>query len=120
MIEAFDRPCLNRNPIKGLIFHSDRGSQCASFEFRKRLSTRNFMQSMSGAGNCYDNACAESFFHTLKTELVYFEHYRTKEDEKMSLFEYIEMFYDKFRRHSTMGYKSHARFEELQGLTQAA
>jgi len=120
VIEAFERACINRNPMAGLIFHSDRGSQYASYEFRKKLSARSFLQSMSGAGNCYDNACAESFFHTLKTELVYFEHYRTREEAKTSLFEYIEMFYNRFRRHSTLGYKSPARFEELQGLTQAA
>lgn len=120
VIEAFEMACLNRNPLPGLIFHSDRGSQYASCEFRKLLSARGFLQSMSGAGNCYDNACAESFFHTLKTELVYFEHYRTREEAKTSLFEYIEMFYNRFRRHSTLGYKSPARFEELQRLTQAA
>jgi transposase InsO family protein len=120
VIEAFERACINRNPKSGLMFHSDRGSQYASNDFRKRLSARGFLQSMSGAGNCYDNACAESFFHTLKTELVYFEHYRTREEAKTSLFEYIEMFYNRFRRHSTLGYKSPARFEELQGLRQAA
>ena len=120
VIEAFEMACLNRNPVEGLIFHSDRGSQYASQDFRKMLSGRKFLQSMSGAGNCYDNACAESLFHTLKTELVYFERYRTREEAKTSLFEYIEMFYNRFRRHSTLGYKSPARFEELQGLRQAA
>jgi putative transposase len=120
VIEAFEMACLNRNPIAGLIFHSDRDSQYASHEFRKKLSARGFLQSMSGAGNCYDNACAESFFHTLKTELVYFEHYRTREEAKASLFEYVEMFYNRLRRHSTLGYKSPARFEELLGREHAA
>lgn len=120
VIEAFEKACVNRNPQKGLIFHSDRGSQYASSEFRKKLSKREFLQSMSGAGNCYDNACAESFFHTLKTELVYFEHYKTRAEAKTSLFEYIEMFYNRFRRHSTLGYKSPAQFEELQSLLRVA
>ena len=119
VIEAFEKACLLRNPKPGLIFHSDRGSQYASYEFCKMLLNRKFRSSMSRAGNCYDNACAESFFHTLKTELVYFEHYRTREEAKTSLFEYIEMFYNTFRRHSTLGYKSPAQFEELHASKQA-
>ena len=67
---------------------------------------------MSGTGNCYDNAAMESFYHTLKTEHVYFEHYRTRQEAKQSIFEYIEVFYNRQRRHSTLGYLSPASFEK--------
>jgi transposase InsO family protein len=75
-----------RKPAKGLIFHSDRGSQYASNEVREMLSRNGIRQSMSGSGNCYDNATAESFFHTLKTELVYFEQYQTRREAELNLF----------------------------------
>ena len=68
------------------------------------------IQSMSGRGNCYDNAVTESFFKTLKTELVYNEHYRTREEARHSMFEYIEVFYNRKRKHSTLGYKSPVEF----------
>ncbi len=69
---------------------------------------------MSGAGNCYDNAVIESFFHTLKTEHIYFEQYETREQAKCSIFECIEVFYNRQRRHSTLGYMSPMAFEEQQ------
>jgi transposase InsO family protein len=68
---------------------------------------------MSGKGNCYDNAVAESFFHTLKTELVYFEDYQTREESRRSIFEYIEVFYNRERRHSALNYMSPVNFELL-------
>jgi transposase InsO family protein len=68
---------------------------------------------MSGKGNCYDNAVAESFFHTLKTELVYFEDYQTREESRRSIFEYIEVFYNRERRHSALNYVSPVNFEQL-------
>ena len=68
---------------------------------------------MSGKGNCYDNAVAESFFHTLKTELVYHEIYRTREEARRSLFEYMEGFYNRIRKHSTLGYKSPVEYENM-------
>jgi len=68
---------------------------------------------MSGKGNCYDNAVAESFFHTLKTELVYHQTYYTRSQAKNSLFEYIEVFYNRFRKHSALGYKSPEQYEQL-------
>ena len=123
VIDAFDQACLNRRPDSGLIFHSDRGSQYASHDFLKKLKYRGFLSSMSGTGNCYDNAVAESFFHTLKTELVHFEYYRTREEAKSSIFEYIEGFYNQFRRHSTLDYMSPEAFErsfEVQNLKNAA
>jgi len=93
-------------PDAGLIFHSDRGVQYACHEFRNKLMNYNMTQSMSGKGNCYDNAVAESFFHTLKTELVYFEKYETKEQAKQSIFEYIEIFYNRQRLHSALNYQT--------------
>ena len=102
-----------RNPGSGLVFHSDRGVQYASHDFRKVLKQKGFVQSMSGQGNCYDNAIMETFFHTLKTELIYFERYQTKEDARRSIFEYIEVFYNRVRRHSVLNYKSPTKFEQL-------
>jgi len=102
-----------RSTCSGLIFHSDRGVQYASYDFRTLLKRQGFVQSMSGKGNCYDNAIMETFFHTLKTELVYFERYRTKEDVRRSIFEYIEVFYNRVRRHSALNYKSPTEFERL-------
>jgi len=102
-----------RSTCSGLIFHSDRGVQYASYDFRTLLKRQGFVQSMSGKGNCYDNAIMETFFHTLKTELVYFERYRTKEDVRRSIFEYIEVFYNRVRRRSALNYKSPTEFERL-------
>ena len=91
--------------------HSDRGVQYTSGEFRKLLEVHGIQSSMSRKGNCYDNAAKESFFHTLKTELIHHEHYRTRDDAKASVFDYIEAFYNRLRIHSTLGYRSPARFE---------
>ena len=71
------------------------------------------IQSISGSSNCYDNAITESFFHTLNVEHVYFEKYETRDDARKSLFEYIEIFYNRVRKHSALNYKSPAAFEEL-------
>ena len=100
-----------RRPDKGLIFHSDRGSQYASSEFRKLLRDHKIIQSMSGKGNCYDNAVMESFFGTLKTELVYPSHFQTREEAKQMIFEYIEVFYNRRRLHSSLGYKTPLEFD---------
>ena len=81
--------------------------------FRELLTQHRIVQSMSGKGNCYDNAVAESFFHTLKTELVYFENYQTREESRSSIFEYIEVFYNRERRHSALNYMSPVKFEQL-------
>jgi len=93
-------------PTKNMIFHSDQGSQYTSDEFRKFLINHGILASNSGSGNCYDNAITETFFHTLKTELIYFENYQTREEARLSVFEYIEVFYNRKRRHSALGYKS--------------
>jgi len=93
-------------PGPGLIFHSDRGVQYACHEFRRLLKKYKITQSMSGKGNCYDNAITESFFSTLKTELVYSEKYETRNQAKLSIFKYIEIFYNRQRKHSSLGNKS--------------
>ena len=108
---AFKMACSARDPAPGLIFHSDRGSQYASEEFRRWLDACKFRSSMSRKGNCWDNACAESVFSTLKTELVYTRKYRSREEAKRDIFEYIEVFYNRFRRHSTLGNVSSEKFE---------
>lgn len=109
--DAFNMALIKRTPP--LIHHSDRGSQYASEEFQKLLMEHGVQCSMSGKGNCYDNAVAESFFGTLKKELIYFEDYKTRDEAKRSIFEYIEIFYNRKRRHSSLGYKSPVEFEKL-------
>ena len=101
-----------RQPSEGLIFHSDRGIQYASKEFRDELQRYGMKQSMSRKGDCWDNAVAESFFSILKRELVYHETYRTRQDARLSVFEYIEGWYNRRRRHSTLGYLSPLAFEQ--------
>jgi len=101
-----------RGIFKGLIFHSDRGSQYRSNDFRGKLSKHEFVQSMSRKGNCWDNACAESFFKTIKSGLFYGRSIKTYEEAKSCIFEYIEVFYNRERRHSSIGYLSPMKFEE--------
>lgn len=112
IIKALRMAVLHRNPSEGIILHSDRGSQYTSRTFRKLLKSNKITQSMSSSGNCYDNAITESFFHTLKTELTFWERYQTREDAKRSLFNYIEVFYNRQRLHSALGYLSPVEFEE--------
>jgi len=99
------------NPGAGVLHHSDRGSQYACADYRKLLTRNGFTCSMSRTGNCYDNAVMESFWGTLKTELVYHEKYKTREQARQSIFEYIEVFYNRSRRHSSLGYLSPEAFE---------
>jgi transposase InsO family protein len=117
--DAFNMACMRRNPGRGFIFHSDRGIQYASSVFRDLIKPWECIQSMSRKGNCWDNACAESFFHSLKTEEVYFHKYRTRDEAKKSIFKYIEVFYNRKRRHSHLGYKSPEVFERL-GIKKSA
>ncbi len=111
VIRALMMALVHRNPTRGIIFHSDRGSQYTSSSFREILKNYGMVQSNSSTGNCYDNAVTESFFHTLKTELTYWENYNTKEEAKRSIFEYIEINYNRKRLHSTLGYLSPVEFE---------
>ena len=103
-----------RNPAKGLVSHSDRGSQYASDSHRKLLANHGFKASMSKKGDCWDNAVAESFFHTLKIELVHHCNYETRDDARASIFEYIEVFYNRQRSHSANGYEAPLVFETMQ------
>ena len=102
-----------RKPGKKLMHHSDRGCQYASEDYRTLLDKHGITVSMSRKGNCWDNAVAESFFHTLKTELIYHCKYKTREEAKQSIFEYIEVFYNRKRRHSTLGYQSPESYEMM-------
>ena len=101
----------HRTPKAGLLHHSDRGSQYAATAYQQLLTTHGMTGSMSRRGNCWDNACVESFFGTLKRELIYHRQYRTREEATQDIFEYIEVFYNRLRRHSTLGYYSPAEFE---------
>jgi len=111
VVDALRMAVEGRNPRPGLIHHSDRGSQYASSAFRQLLDAHGIRCSMSRTGNCYDNAAKESFFHTLKTELIHHEHYRTRAEARASVFEYIEAFYNRQRLHSTLDYCSPVEFE---------
>jgi putative transposase len=102
-----------RQPTQALIVHSDRGVQYAAGDFRQMLSDWSLQPSMSRKGNCYDNAVSESFFATLKKELVHDEHYRSRDEARASIFDYIEVFYNRERLHSTIGYCSPAEYELL-------
>jgi putative transposase len=100
-----------QRPGSGLIHHSDRGVQYPSAEYRNAMRSAGFRASMSRKADCYDNAPMESFFHTLKTELVHHRHYATREDARRDIFAYIEGFYNRTRRHSAIGYISPIEME---------
>ena len=110
-LDALRMALKSRRPGRGLIHHSDRGSQYACDDYRKLLDMHGVKASMSRKGDCWDNAAMESFFHTLKTELVYLEVFRTRGEAARAVFEYIEVYYNRQRRHSTLGYLSPADFE---------
>ncbi|MFZ0370373.1 MAG: IS3 family transposase [Halobacillus sp.] len=114
VLRALQRALEERKIEEGIIFHSDRGVQYASGDMRKMLTENKIIQSMSRKGNCYDNAVVESFFHTLKTEHINFEKYETREQAKLSIFNYIELFYNRKRLHSTLGYRSPVEFEKTE------
>lgn len=112
VLRSLQMALINRNPSEGLIFHSDRGVQYTSGMFKEVLKQHRIIQSMSRKGNCWDNACAETFFHTLKTELIKHENYDSRKEAELSIFEYIEIFYNRNRKHSYLGYESPVKFEE--------
>jgi len=103
-----------RKPLKGLVWHTDRGSQYCSDSHSKLTKQHGIIQSMSRKGNCWDNAVAESFFHTIKTELIYQTKFKTREEAKHAIFEYIEVYYNRIRMHSTNDYLSPVKYEEMQ------
>ena len=120
IINALTMARWRRQPGTGLMFHSDRGSQYCSKRFQKELKDHGMISSMSRKGNCWDNAVAESFFGSLKTERVFFANYKTREDAKRDIVDYIEMFYNSRRRHSYLGYVSPKEFEEQRLLKKVA
>jgi len=109
--DALKMALTHRRPHGGLLHHSDRGAQYAGGAYQKILAGHGIEPSMSRAGNCHDNAVTESFFSTLKGELTHHESYASREEAKRSLFEYIEVFYNRKRLHSTLGYRSPADYE---------
>jgi transposase InsO family protein len=111
VIEAQQMAFATRQPGQGLLQHTDRGSQYASDAYQRLLRQQQTTPSMSGRGNCYDNAAMESFFHTLKTELVAHCRWQTRQEARLAIFEYIEVFYNRQRRHSSLGYRSPVEFE---------
>ena len=111
VLDSLKQAVIHRNPPKGLVIHSDRGCQYTSDAYINNARLHNFVLSMSAKGNCYDNAAMETFFHTLKTEHVFFEKYLTRKEAIESIFEYIEVFYNRQRSHSTLNYMSPVEFE---------
>lgn len=109
--QALEMALVHRQPNQSLLHHSDRGVQYACDDYQALLATQDIQSSMSRTGNCYDNAVIESFFGTLKTELVHHENFPTREAAHSSLFEYIEVFYNRRRRHSAIGYVSPHEYE---------
>lgn len=116
-LEALHQAIARRDVKPDLMHHSDRGGQYAATEYQKLLKKTKMICSMSRKGDCWDNAPMESFFATLKTELVYREQFKTRQEAKAKIFEYIEMFYNRQRRHSSLGYKSPVDFERQQTLS---
>jgi putative transposase len=110
VIDALTMAWFRRRPKAGLIHHSDRGSQYASQVFQGKLTDYGMVCSMSRKGNCWDNAPTESFFNSLKNERVFGTRYVTRDEARADLFDYIEVFYNRSRRHSTLGYKSPVQF----------
>lgn len=113
VVDALTMALMSRQPHGPLIHHSDRGSQYRSQGFQATLNANGIALSMSRPGNCWDNAVMESFFKTLKVELQNDARFSNREEARAQLFEYIEVFYNRTRLHSTLGYKSPAHFERI-------
>lgn len=112
VLTALQSAVARRRPNVGLLHHSDRGCQYTSADYRKALESHGITASMSRTGNCWDNAVAESFFGTLKNELIYRRRWRTRLELRSALFEYIEVFYNRRRLHSSLDYKTPAEVEQ--------
>jgi len=115
-LAAWKMAIRNRSVQKGLIFHSDRGIQYANNKFANTIESYGVTRSMSRKGNCWDNAVAESFFKSLKTELIYGNKLVTKEQMELEIFEYIEIWYNKKRRHGTLNYKTIEEFNNQNNI----
>jgi putative transposase len=109
--DALTMALWRRRMPRGVMVHSDRGSQYCSRDYQRLIKKHGLRCSMSAKGNCYDNACAESFFHTLKVELIHGERFRTRLEMREAIFEYIEIDYNRNRRHSSTGYLSPVAYE---------
>jgi len=120
VLDSFLMALWHRRPGSGLIFHSDRGSQYCSSAFQNTLKNHGMLSSMSRKGDCYDNSVAESFFGSLKIERVFDSVYKSREDARRDIVDYIEMFYNSKRRHSYLGYLSPKEFEKKMALKKAA
>ena len=116
VLDALDMAIAQRCPASSVLVHSDQGSQYTAFKYRDTLTEHGMVCSMSRKGECHDNAVAESFFHTLKEELVYDEDFATKLEARQSIFKYIEFFYNRKRRHSYLNYKAPFVFEEMSAV----
>jgi putative transposase len=112
VIIAFRMACIKRDPLPGCVFHSDKGSQYDCSDFRKLLLEKQFRQSMGSTGDCYDNAVTESAFSTVKSECLFDKVFRTRAESRSAIFDYIESFYNRVRRHSSLGYLSPEDFEK--------
>ena len=112
VLRTFWMAVMRRTPPKGVIFHSDRGSQYTSHAFVRALERCRMVQSMSRKGNCWDNAPAEAFFSTLKGELMDGKAFRTRQDAQGAIFEYLEVFYNRQRLHSSLGYVTPVEYED--------
>ena len=113
VLKALDMALLHRQPPSNLLFHTDRGVQYASGDFRQALSQASLVASMSRKGNCYDNAFMESFWSTLKLELVYRGCFQSRAQARTQIFDYIEVFYNRQRSHSALGFHSPVDFETI-------
>ncbi len=111
ILKALAMALLHRQPPANLLFHSDRGVQYASADYRRALAQAGLTASMSRKGNCYDNAAMESFWSTLKLELVYRRKFANRTQARQEIFDYIEAFYNRQRTHSALGYLSPVDFE---------
>lgn len=114
--DALTMAIRHREPPAGLIHHTDQGAQYRSATYQQLLRVHDMIPSMSRRGNCYDNACAESFFSTLKNELTWHRDFADRTEARTALFEFIEMYYNRGRSHQYLGYRSPTSFEELEGV----
>jgi putative transposase len=119
-IKALESAIKRYRPLKGLIHHSDRGVQYCSKDYQELLKKHGMVCSMSRKGNCYDNACAETFFSTIKCEMLFHKKYETHEEARRDIFWYIEIFYNRKRRHQALGYMTPAEFRESYAEKKAA
>lgn len=116
VVAALQMAIGRRQPHAGILHHSDRGSQYASLQYQAVLQAHHFAVSMSGTGNCFDNAAMESFFGTLKAERIHRQSYQTRDQARQDIVSYIEGFYNVIRRHSTLGHRSPREFEQASAM----